>query len=103
RELAMHLEKATLEDVELVLGSHIAIGRLRPVPIDETGRMLVNFGVKFGRASFDDLLLAREQLDRNDTPVHPPELFKNRLIVLARTDAASRTLAAPDGRKIAPG
>jgi hypothetical protein len=102
-QLAMHMEKATLDDVEVVLGSHLSLGGRLRIPIDETGRMLVNFGASFGRLSFDDLLLTREQLDRKEAPTHPPELLKGRLVVLARTDAPSRTLAAPNGQKVAPG
>ena len=48
--------------------------------------MLVNFGTPFGRVSFDDLLLSREQTDRGETPAHPADLFKGRVILFARTD-----------------
>jgi hypothetical protein len=102
-QLVMHVEKITLDEVEVVLGSHVSLGSHLTVPIDDTGRMLVNFGASFGRVSFDDLLLTREQLDRKEAPTHPPELFSGRLVMLARTDGLSRTLAAPGGRKVAAG
>jgi hypothetical protein len=102
-QLAMHFEKVTLDEVEVVLGSHIALGKGRSVPIDEAGRMLVNTGAAFGRIAFDDLLLSREQIDRTDTPVQSADFFKGRVILLARSDPESRLLTAPDGQKIAPG
>ncbi len=102
-QLAMHLEKVTLDEVEVVLGSHVVIGKSRVVPIDETGRMLMNTGADFTRASYDDLLLSREQIDRNETPVCAPQLFADRIVMLARTDGASRTIALPDGRAVSPG
>lgn len=102
-QLAMHLEKVTLDEVEVVLGSHVAIGKSRVVPIDESGRMLMNVGADFTRVSYDDLLLSREQIDRKETPVSAPELFAERIAMLARTDSPSRTIALPDGRKVSPG
>ena len=102
-QLAMHLEKVTLDEVEVVLGSHVAIGKRRIVPIDDSGRMLMNGGATFPRVSYDDLLLSREQIERKETPVSAPELFANRIVMLARTDPASRTIAMPDGRKVSPG
>ena len=102
-QLAMHLEKVTIDEVEVVLGSHVAIGKSRTLPIDESGRMLLNVGADFNRASYDNLLLAREQLDRKEAPVIRPGLFAGRIVMLARTDAESRTVAMPDGRKVSPG
>ena len=102
-QLAMHLEKVTLDEVEVVLGSHIAIGKSRTVPIDEAGRMLVNPGATYGRIAFDDLLLSREQIDRKETPVQPVDFFKGRVILLSRSDTEARLLTSPDGQKIAPG
>ena len=102
-QLAMHLEKVTLDEVEVVLGSHVAIGKSRWVPIDESGRMLLNVAADFARVSYDDLLLSREQIERKDPPVRPPELFASRIVMLARTDPESRTLAMPGGRMVSPG
>lgn len=102
-QLAMHMERVTLDEVEVVLGSHIALGKLRSVPIDEAGRMRVNTGATFGRIAFDDLLLSREQIDRKETPVQPADFFKDRIILLSRSDAEARLIAGPDGQRIAPG
>jgi hypothetical protein len=102
-QIVMHMEKVTLDEVEIVLGSHVAIGKFRSVPIDESGRMLMNTGADFVRVSYDDLLLSREQLDRKETPVRPPGIFSNRIVMLARTDPESRTLAMPGGRMVSPG
>jgi len=102
-QLAMHMEKVTLDEVEVVLGSHVSLGKSRTVPIDDTGRMLLNVGADFSRVSYDDLLLSREQIERKEAPVRPPELFAGRIVFLARTDSEARTLAMPDGRLVAPG
>jgi hypothetical protein len=102
-QLAMHLEKVTLDEVEVVLGSHIAIGKSRTLPIDESGRMLLNIGAEFQRVTYDDLLLSREQLDRREKPVKQPELFTDRIVLLARTDSDARTVTLPGGRTVSPG
>ena len=102
-QLAMHLEKVTLDEVEVVLGSHIAIGQSKRIPIDATGRMLMNIGADFTRVTYDDLLLSREQIERKETPVKSGELFKGRVVLLARTDSASRSVALPDARAVALG
>ena len=102
-QLAMHLEKVTIDEVEVVLGSHIAFGKLHTLPIDASGRMLLNVGADFTRVSYDDLLLSREQIDRKEAPVCPPELFANRIVMLARTDIGARTITMPDGRAVSPG
>lgn len=101
-QLAMHVERVTLDEVEVVLGSHVTLGNRRTIPIDDAGRMAVNFGASFARVSFDDLLLSREQLDRKETPVQGPELFKDRVVILARTDPDSSTLTAPGNRPVSP-
>lgn len=102
-QLMMHLEKVTLDEVEVVLGSHIALGSSRTIPIDDSGRMLLNVGADFTRVSYDDLLLSREQLDRKEKPVKPAQLFTGRIVMLARTDTEARTVAMPDGRMVTPG
>lgn len=102
-QLVMHMEKVTLDEVEVVLGSHVAIGKFRSVPIDDSGRMLLNVGADFTRVSYDDLLLSREQLDRKEEPVRPPEFFAGRAVMLARADPEARTIALPGGRMVSPG
>jgi hypothetical protein len=102
-QLVMHLEKVTLDEVEVVLGSHIALGKSRSLPIDDSGRMLLNVGADFTRVSYDDLLLSREQIERKEPPVRSPELFTGRMVMLTRTDSESRTITLPGGRMISPG
>lgn len=102
-QLAMQWEKVTLDEIEVVLGSHVAIGRQLRVPVDDTGRMLVNFGTPFMRIPFDDLILSREQTDKGEPATISPDAFKARLIYLARTDPSSRTLVTPVGEKISSG
>jgi hypothetical protein len=102
-QLAMQWAKVTLDEVEIVLGSHIALGSVARIPIDETGRMLVNFGAHFDRVSYDELLLAREQSEKGETPAVPTAYLKNRALVLARTDANSGLLTTPEGGRVSPG
>jgi hypothetical protein len=100
-QLAMMWEKVTPDDVEIHLGSHIQLGKKR-VPIDEAGRMVVNFGAKFERVSYDDLLLTREQVDKKETPMIPATHFSNRVLLLGRTDGFMRNVATPAGAKATP-
>lgn len=102
-QLAMLWEKVTLDEIEVTLGSHISIGPRLRVPIDDTGRMLVNFGVPYIRASFDNLVLSREQSDKGEPSASSPDFFKAKLLYLARTDSSSRTTVTPFGEKISTG
>jgi CHASE2 domain-containing sensor protein len=100
-QLAMFWEKVTPDEVEIVLGSHITLGKKR-VPIDESGRMVVNFGIGYERVAYDDLLLVREQLDQGEAPSRPAEIFKNRVLLLGRTDTFVRNISTATGAKITP-
>ena len=100
-QLAMYWEKVTADEVEVVLGSHLTLGK-KQVPIDEMGRMVVNFGVGYDRVTYDDLLLIREQLDKGEAPSRPAEIFKDRVLLLGRTDGFVRTIGTPAGAKAAP-
>jgi hypothetical protein len=100
-QLAIFWEKLIPDEVEVVLGSHIALGQKR-IPIDEAGRMIVNFGTKFERVAYDDLLLAREQIDQKETPMTPASHFANRVLLLGRTDSFMRNVATPLGTKSTP-
>jgi len=105
-QIVMHLEKVTLDEVEVVLGprdAYIAVGKSRKLPIDESGRMLLNVGADFTRVTYDNLLLSREQIERKDAPVSPPKLFADRIVLLARTDPEARSIAMPGGRMVSPG
>ena len=102
-QLAMLWEKVTLDEIEVVLGSHISIGARIHIPIDDMGRMSVNFGVPFTRTSFDNLVLTREQTDKGEPTASPPDFFKAKLLYLARTDPSARTRITPIGEKISTG
>ena len=100
-QLAILWEKLIPDEVEVVLGSHVLLGNKR-VPIDAAGRMVVNFGAKFERASYDDMLLAREQIDKGETPMTPATHFTNRVLLLGRTDGFVRNVATPSRAKASP-
>lgn len=105
-QMLMHMEKATPDEVAVVLGPrerYISVGKSRMLPIDESGRMPLNPGATFTRVSYDDLLLAREQIDRKETPVFSTGLINGRAVILARTDTDSRTIEMPGGRKLSHG
>lgn len=100
-QIAMLWEKATTDEVEVVLGSHVQIGAKR-IPIDERGRMTVNFSARYERVTYDDLLLAREQIEKGEAPAHPASHFAQRVLLLGRTDSFVRNVQTPGGAKIAP-
>lgn len=100
-QLAMLWAKVTPDEVEVVLGSHLTVGKLR-IPIDATGAMVVNFGATLDRISYEDLLLTREQLDQGETPIRPAALFTKRVLLLGRTDAFVRNVELPNGTKASP-
>ena len=101
-QVAMEMEKVAIDDVEVVIGSHIVLGKSKRIPIDDAGRMIVNFGAKFDRVTYDETLLVREQLDKKETPLHPPALFEKRVVLLGRTDSYVRIIDTPYGTKMAP-
>lgn len=100
-QLAMDWAQVTLDEVKVVLGSHIALGEKR-IPIDAHGRLKVNFGAAFDRTEFDRLILNREQIEKGEQPDQPTELFKDRVLILGRTDASVRNLTVPGSSKAAP-
>jgi hypothetical protein len=96
-------EKITPDEVEVVLGSHIALGESVRIPIDSGGRLIVNLRAAFNRAAFDDFVLTRQQLDSGAEPQLSPGLFKNKALFLARTDAGTAHIALQGGQKIPSG
>jgi hypothetical protein len=96
-------EKLTPEDIQVVLGSHIAFGERLRVPIDETGRMRIHLGAPHARATYDNLVLTRNQMDEKQAPELAPDAFREKLLLLARTDAAVKTVDLGGGRKACPG
>ena len=88
----------TPEEVVVVPGSHIALGRDVRVPIDAAGTMPVDFTIPVIRFSLGDLLLSAEQSQAGHKAVAPVAALKNSLTLLARTDKAARTIPLANGR-----
>ena len=88
----------TPDEVEVRLGSVIRLGNKLTIPINQAGAMLVDWKQPFDHAGFDDLVLAANQLDENHAPVIDRADLRDRLVILARTDAASQTILLPTGR-----
>lgn len=95
--------KLTPDDVRVHVGSRIEMGEGISIPIDEAGTLLVDWKAPLPRVGFDDLLLAVEQLQARRNPVVAPTMVRDKLVLLARTDAGARTLDLPTGRKGSPG
>ncbi len=100
-QLAMDSAMVTLDEVTVVLGSHIQLGDRR-IPIDARGRMQVNFGAAFDRVEFDRLILSREEIEKGGQPGLPATLFNKRVLFLGRTDASVRNISVPGDTKAAP-
>ena len=100
---ALLWHKLGTDDIEVVLGSHVALGPKVRVPIDERGQMRVNFAVPRTVFSFEDLLLAAEQFAAKQTPTIPAERLRKGTTILARTDAEARTLPVLGRPNISPG
>ena len=102
-EAVMMWLRLTPDEVAVELGSHIDLGRKRRIPIDTRGRMRVDFGTPRGAVSFEDLLFANEQATAGARPVTDLGRLKNRVVLLARTDAKARTLPFAARRNGSPG
>lgn len=98
-QAAMHWYKVTPSEVTVRVGEDIWLGGAVRIPIDEEGRMVVDFSTKVARLGLDDLLLASAQLDLKQAPEFSLEQIKKKLVLLGRTDAASRTLQFPSGEE----
>ncbi|MGA3170103.1 MAG: hypothetical protein ABSE62_03735 [Chthoniobacteraceae bacterium] len=88
----------TPDDVDVDLGSQIRLGDSLAIPVNMAGAMRVDWQQPYDRAGFDDIELAVDQFERGITPIVSPDKFKDRLLILARTDSASRTVQLPTGR-----
>ena len=102
-QLAIQWAKVTADEVEITLGSHIALGPAIRIPIDAEGRMRVDFGAHFDRVTYDELLLAREQKEHGETPALPAAYLRDRVLLLARSDTNSGLLTTPTAAHISPG
>jgi hypothetical protein len=95
--------KLTPDDVKVFLGSHIQVGDIVKIPIDAAGNMPVDYRAPIPRFGWDDLLLAAQQVEQKLKPIAPPDALKTKVVLLARTDAPSRTLRLPLARNGSPG
>lgn len=91
-------EKAAIDDVEVVLGSHVVIGPQLHIPIDAAGTMRVDFGAGRDQCGIDDLVLAAEQRDAGNSAQASVQLFAGRFLLLTRTDREASTLRLARGR-----
>ncbi len=96
-------QKLSDDDVEVVLGSHIALGPKLRIPIDKRGQVRINYGAPKTRIGFDELLLASEQVAAKQKPSVPVEKLAGSIALLARTDKAAQTLPLALGKRTAPG
>lgn len=92
-------EKLTPDDVKVVPGDAITLADRLRIPIDEAGRLRVDFGVRFGRCGFDDLVLASDQLENGRKPLVPADTLTGKFLLLTRTDPAARTVPFAPGRR----
>jgi len=93
----------TPDDVVVELGAHIQMGKDLRIPINDAGRMRVDFGARRGEFSYADLILASEQMSAGTPPLVPLERLKGGIVLLARTDAAARTVPLAAQRMGSPG
>ncbi|MDD5350859.1 MAG: CHASE2 domain-containing protein [Chthoniobacteraceae bacterium] len=101
-QAAMLWYGVTPEEVEVVPGSHIALGKALRIPVDAAGTMVVDFGVPFTRFPVSDLILAAEQAQSGLAKAEalaPVGVLKDGLALLARTDKESRTLPLANKRR----
>lgn len=96
-------EKLTTDDVSVEAGVRLTLNSQIDIPIDERGRMRVDFGVPRNRCTLDDLVLASAQVEAQRTPMLAPSHFDGKLLLLSRTDKAARTLPLAMARRGAQG
>jgi hypothetical protein len=93
----------TPDEITVELGSHIALGDKLRIPIDETGRMRVDFGSPRGTIGLGELHLATEQKEAGRETIAPVELLKGSIVLLSRTDPEARTIPLAARRDASPG
>jgi len=84
--------KLTPDDVTVQMGSFVDLGKKFHIPIDNAGRMRVDFGAPFSSFGFDDLLLATEQKEASRKTIVPIDQLAGAVVLLSRTDNVSRTI-----------
>lgn len=95
--------KLTPDEVTGEIGSHIDLGGRMRIPIDASGRMRVDFGSPRGGIGFAELMLASEQKDAGAKSVAAIDRLKGSIVILSRTDEASRTIPLAARRNGSPG
>lgn len=95
--------KLTADDVTVEPGASVRIGEKVTIPIDDSGKMLVDFNSRFTRFGYDDLLLAVAQQQRDNKAEIPVESIAGSIVLLARTDTQTSTLTDPRHLKTSPG
>lgn len=95
--------KLTPDDIKVILGSHVAMGDQIRIPIDDWGRMRVDFAAKRHGFGFDELLLANEQIQAGNPPVVDLAKTKGAIVLLARTDTVARSIPFAARRDGSPG
>jgi len=88
----------TPEEVVVVPGSHIALGKELRIPVDVAGTMAVDFAIPVVRFSLGDLLLSAEQYQNGHQAIAPVAMLKNSLTLLIRTDKEARTIRLANSR-----
>ncbi|MDB6150554.1 MAG: hypothetical protein JWQ44_2002 [Chthoniobacter sp.] len=101
-QAVMLWSQLTPDDVAVYLGSHIQLGPRR-IPIDARGQMRVDFGTPRTDYSFDELLLATEQVQAKSAPVVDLGKIKGSILLLSRTDKEARTIPLAARRNGSPG
>lgn len=96
-------EKLTLDDVRVVIGSHVDVGGRVRIPIDGAGQMRVDFGVPRGHCGFDDLVFSSIQRSAQSETHIPEQAFAGKFLFLSRVDPESQTLRLAAGRYGSPG
>ncbi len=97
-QAAMLWYGVTPDEVTVVPGAYISLGKIIHIPVDARGAMGVDFAIPFARFSVGDLLLSAEQSQENKKTIAPVAALKNALTLLARTDKSSHTLQLAGGR-----
>jgi hypothetical protein len=97
-QAAMLWYGVTPEEVRVVIGSYIELGKSARVPIDADGTMAVNFTIPTAAFSYPDLLLSAEQLQTGHETTIPARQLKDSLVLLARADQEARKLPLANGK-----
>ena len=88
----------TADEVTVIPGKAVELGKVARIPVDARGTMSVDFGIPTTRFSMADLLLAAEQAQAKQKTVVPVAELTHRFTLLARTDGASRVLRFANGK-----